>query len=602
MLNPADIIFVGWDADRNDVAFVTTTDIAGGEVIYFTDSEWNGTEFAPGEQLIEWTVPAGGIEAGRLLTIDMQVFPPDATITAGGSLDGPEVGEVDYISGFGFLSPVNEMLWAFQGTREGDEVTPENFISVIGNNTDGASTTSPDLTGTGLTETTGAIILGGNHDYMVFNGFDALPDPVSAPGAIEAISNPDNWLLEGPGFNFVFDNPTPGFVGINPVDLYDPTQVTTLYFSGENVAFLDDVSSPDNDVTSVIAVSQQPFLPDDVIEIDILNDSIRPDGEFDYNEVIFTAVRVTRDGETYNFVVEDGSKIKESGATNSDSGQAVEQGDTFFITDDDVNSFVAAPVGTTPFSGIPTGQMVFAIDAEFQLFPPTAITREQELTDDMGDPVGTENANFFVGLNLETPIDPFPCFLTGTRIDTQKGPVAIEELRPGMMLRTADHGYQPILWVGYRTVVAHGDLAPIRFPKDSLGNDRALTVSPQHRMLLGGWRAEMLLGEEEVLVPAHVLASHGFGHRVRVGQQLRYWHILLDCHEIIFAEGCATESLDPAWVAKQPAHSPGAAEFHRIFADLELEVVDTKTARPVAKGHEASALIQHGALSVGLHR
>lgn len=71
MLNPADIIFVGWDADRNDVAFVTTTDIAGGEVIYFTDSEWNGTAFEPGEQLIEWTVPPGGIEAGRLLTIDM---------------------------------------------------------------------------------------------------------------------------------------------------------------------------------------------------------------------------------------------------------------------------------------------------------------------------------------------------------------------------------------------------------------------------------------------------------------------------------------------------------------------------------------------------
>lgn len=30
MLDPGDLIFVGWDNDNNDVAFVTTTEIAGG--------------------------------------------------------------------------------------------------------------------------------------------------------------------------------------------------------------------------------------------------------------------------------------------------------------------------------------------------------------------------------------------------------------------------------------------------------------------------------------------------------------------------------------------------------------------------------------------
>lgn len=446
------------------------------------------------------------------------------------------------------------------------------------------------------------MILSGNHDYMVFDGFDALPDPISAPGAIAAISDTSNWFLAGPGFNFGFDNPSPGFVGISPVDLYDPTQVTTLYFSGENGAFFDDVSSPDNDVTSVLSISEQPFLATDIVEIDILNDSIRADGEFDYDEVIFTAVRVIREGVTYDFVVNDGSKIKESGADGSDSGQAVEQGDTFFTTNDDVNSFIAAPRGISPFSNVPTGKMVFALDAVFIEGQSTSITREQELTDNLGDPVGTENANFFVGLNLDPPVDPFPCFVTGTRIDTQHGPVAIEDLKPGMMLRTADHGYQPILWVGHRESLAVGDLAPIRFPKGCLGNDRGLTVSPQHRMLLGGWRAEMILGEEEVLVPAHVLASHGFGQRARIGQMVAYWYVLLEDHEIIFAEGCATESLDPAWVAKQPASSPGAAEFRRIFADLSVDYGAEATARRVARKHEARALLQSSALIVGLRR
>ena len=40
-LQPGDLIFVGWDADSNDVALITTATIPSGEVIYFTDDEWN---------------------------------------------------------------------------------------------------------------------------------------------------------------------------------------------------------------------------------------------------------------------------------------------------------------------------------------------------------------------------------------------------------------------------------------------------------------------------------------------------------------------------------------------------------------------------------
>ncbi|MEQ9695334.1 hypothetical protein [Shimia sp. SDUM112013] len=72
MLTPEYLIFVGWDTDHTDVAFVTTTDIAPGEVIYFTDTEWNGTDFNAGEQLFEWGVPPERIPAGRLLSRDMQ--------------------------------------------------------------------------------------------------------------------------------------------------------------------------------------------------------------------------------------------------------------------------------------------------------------------------------------------------------------------------------------------------------------------------------------------------------------------------------------------------------------------------------------------------
>ncbi len=150
MLNPGDLIFVGWDGDAEDVAFVATTDIAGGEVIYFTDSEWNGSEFLPGEQLIEWVVPPEGIAAGTVLTLDMTAG-GSAVVTETGALDGDIVGDIDYIQGGGMLASTNEMVWAFQGTRDGDDVTPENFISVIGNEADGGNAATPNLDNTGLT-------------------------------------------------------------------------------------------------------------------------------------------------------------------------------------------------------------------------------------------------------------------------------------------------------------------------------------------------------------------------------------------------------------------------------------------------------------------
>ena len=38
-LQPGDLMFVGWDSHFNDIAFIATTELAAGEVIYFTDNE-----------------------------------------------------------------------------------------------------------------------------------------------------------------------------------------------------------------------------------------------------------------------------------------------------------------------------------------------------------------------------------------------------------------------------------------------------------------------------------------------------------------------------------------------------------------------------------
>ncbi|MBO9453205.1 Hint domain-containing protein [Tropicibacter sp. R16_0] len=583
MLNPGDLIFVGWDGDNEDVAFVTTAAIAGGEVIYFTDSEWNGTSFLPGEQLIEWIVPPEGIPAGQVLTLDMTPG-GGAVVTDTAELTGDVSGSIDYIQGGGQLASNNEMVWAFQGTRVGDDVTPENFVAVIGNEADGGDRATPNLDNTGLTQENGAIIIDGDHDYMVFDGFDALPDPVSAPGAMAAISNTSNWTVAGPGRNFDNDNPNAGGgFNISSPRLFDPTNVTTLYFSGANVAFFDDISSDDGDVSANITVSQQPFLPTDVVEIDILNSSIRADGEFDFDEVIFVSIRVRRGDDVYEFQVDDGSKIKESGASNSDPGQSIEQGDTFFTTNDDVST----PAGISPFPPI-SGTMVFALDATFAEAAVTNIVREQEIEDENGDPVGTENANFFVGTSLD-PDPPIPCFVAGTRIMTDMGPVPIEELHPGDRIVTRDHGLVPLRWVGGREVPAQGAYAPIRFTAGSLDNDRDLLVSPQHKMLLTGWKAELYFGEPEVLIAAKYLCDDNSVRRDTSMRTVHYLHLLFDRHEVIYAEGCASESLDPAYLAEWPEDDQTSIEIATLFPELfATHYPHHKTARASLKHYEGA--------------
>ena len=209
-LQPGDLMFVGWDGDNEDVALVATTEIAGGEVIYFTDDEWDGDSFNTNEQLIEWTVPDEGIPAGTVITLDLirnnQPGGPDANIDAG--------GVIDYIRGGGGIAANNEAVWAFQGTRDGDTVTPENFIGVIANEDTGNDNQTPNLSGTGLTETTGAIIFGDDQDYLEFT----QDDPVvyaDREELIAAISDLDNWDTgegtpndnpNGIGFDLSFNN------------------------------------------------------------------------------------------------------------------------------------------------------------------------------------------------------------------------------------------------------------------------------------------------------------------------------------------------------------------------------------------------------------
>ena len=183
------------------------------------------------------------------------------------------------------------------------------------------------------------------------------------------------------------------------------------------------------------------------------------------------------------------------------------------------------------------------------------------------------------------------CFTPGTRIATPLGARDIADLRVGDLVVTRDHGLQPIRWIESRTVPAMDKFAPIRIrPGVVTGQDRDLLVSPQHRMLFQGYRAELLFGESEVLVAAKHLVD-GVDVTQDAGGDVTYIHMMFDEHEIVFAEGAATESFHPGDIGLNAVHDAAREELFALFPSLRADVNGYgPTARRCLKRHEAELL------------
>ena len=188
-------------------------------------------------------------------------------------------------------------------------------------------------------------------------------------------------------------------------------------------------------------------------------------------------------------------------------------------------------------------------------------------------------------------IENIICFTPGTLIATPMGARDIATLRIGDLVVTRDHGLQPIRWIQQRTVEAHDRFAPIRIrPGVVTGLERDLIVSPQHRMLFQGYRAELLFGESEVLVAAKHLVD-GLSVTRDIGGTVTYIHMMFDQHEVVYAEGAATESFHPGALGLDAIHDAARAELFAIFPGLRSDVnLYGDTARRCLKRHEAELL------------
>jgi len=137
-----------------------------------------------------------------------------------------------------------------------------------------------------------------------------------------------------------------------------------------------------------------------------------------------------------------------------------------------------------------------------------------------------------------------PCFVAGTLIRTTNGDRRVEDLAPGDLVETLDHGPQPIRWIGRASVSGKGEHAPVLFRAGVIGNLNDLRVSPQHRIVIRSWQTELYYARSEVLVPAKHLINGDTIRREPVSK-VDYYHLMFERHEVIWSEGALSESFYP---------------------------------------------------------
>lgn len=171
------------------------------------------------------------------------------------------------------------------------------------------------------------------------------------------------------------------------------------------------------------------------------------------------------------------------------------------------------------------------------------------------------------------------CFTPGTRLRTADGEALVEHLSEGDIVQTRDNGAQKVLWVGRRRIsgarlFAMPELRPIRLRAGAICSgqpDEDLLVSPEHQLLITGARARDLFNEDEVLVSARDLVDERRVVVDRLAKEVVYCHVLLEHHEVVWANGVPTESFHPANTDLEMLDAGQRARLLEIFPLLDYD-------------------------------
>jgi hypothetical protein len=188
---------------------------------------------------------------------------------------------------------------------------------------------------------------------------------------------------------------------------------------------------------------------------------------------------------------------------------------------------------------------------------------------------------------------PVPCYCPGTLIETARGEVRVETLAIGGEVMTASGVVRPIKWIGRRSyggrfVMGRKDILPVCIKAGALDENlpkRDLWISPHHAMYLDG-----------VLIEAKDLINGASIVQAEHAESVEYFHIELETHDVIIAEGALAESFidDDSRGMFHNAH-----DYDTLYADAAPAAAHYCAPR-LNEGYEVEAVRQRLALRAGL--
>ena len=172
--------------------------------------------------------------------------------------------------------------------------------------------------------------------------------------------------------------------------------------------------------------------------------------------------------------------------------------------------------------------------------------------------------------NGVTDVFVVPCYATGTRILTERGEVEVERLAVGDLVMTASGAHRPIRWIGHRILDCSRHprpetVWPVRVLAGAFGEGlprRDLWLSPDHAV-----RVAVL---DEVLIPIKHLVNDATIAQVET-ESVTYWHVELDSHDILLAEGLPAESFLDTGVRACFENAGAFITLHPDFTPLTLD-------------------------------
>ena len=577
--------------------------VYGGAVASGTVLSSGGTLIVlPGAQVSDTLSRGGTVSSATVLTLNFSggFITPVATPASGGTiaaadltvvLSGGRLSDVTnlgsaVIDSGGVASGISDVLSnsgdvaidlvAHGGVASGTQIGSGGWEQVVGSSLSPTVGYDGYLTVSSGGVTSGATVNSGGAEDMLA-GATAIGTHVSAGGFfdVNSGSTADRLVVGGGALSFVyFDGVASGTVVSGTLVVMPGASATaTTIARGGHVVSTGVVEN--SDVFEPIFVGAALFgqtvasgstadvLPGGTIEYDVIKGmgsligSAVASGNIVGGSLSIGSGSVARtdlvagDGiqTIYNGAVASGSLISgagaeevvRSGGTSIDAG--VFNGGTEFVYSGGVTSGLTLEIGGS--LGLDANLLSYSSAASATLSAGDVLSVSngtQSVSIQLaGDYSGDE---FVVGLsgtdNTLVTLEPeVPCYVRGTRILTDRGEVEVEGLKIGDRVVNHQGAARPIVWIGRRGyagrfIAGNRNVLPVLFRQNAFGDgvpSRDLRVSPLHAMYFDG-----------VLIPAWALINGSSVVQMESVETVEYFHVELASHDVIIAEGAASES------------------------------------------------------------